>query len=112
VVGLTIVALGTSLPELATALAAVRKRVFDLAAGNLIGANVLNLTIITGAAASISPLSLSRLTQLYTFPAILAIFGVFFLFVRSKHGLARWEGAVMMGMYCAFIAGLILLQVA
>jgi cation:H+ antiporter len=112
IVGLTVVAFGTSLPELATAIAAVRKKVFDLAAGNLIGANALNLTIITGTAASISPLSLNRLTQIYTFPAILIIFGTFFLFVRSKHGLARWEGVAIMGMYLAFIAGVVFLEIA
>ncbi|OGO38935.1 MAG: hypothetical protein A2147_11060 [Chloroflexi bacterium RBG_16_57_8] len=110
VLGLTMIAIGTSLPELATAIAAVRKRVFDLAAGNLIGANALNLTLVAGTAASISPLELTRMTQVYTFPAILLIFAAFFMFVRTKHGLARWEGAVIMGLYLAFIAGLTVLQ--
>jgi cation:H+ antiporter len=106
IVGLTMVAVGTSLPELATAITAVRKRVFDLSVGNLIGANALNLTIVTGTAASIYPLALTRTTQIYTFPSILVILIVFFLLVRTKNRLIRWEGALLMTLYLAFIAGL------
>ncbi|MFC2023085.1 calcium/sodium antiporter [Chloroflexota bacterium] len=108
-VGLTMVAIGSSLPELATAIAAVRKRAFDLSVGNLIGANALNLTLVSGTAATISPLTLTRTTQLYTFPAILLILVVFFILVRTKNRLLRWEGFLLMGLYLAFIAGLTLL---
>ncbi len=109
-IGLTMVSVGTSLPELATALAAIRKRVFELSVGNIIGANVLNLTLITGAAASIYPLTLERMTQVYTFPAIFLMFGVFFLFVQSRNRFTRKEGIVIISMYFAFITGLTLLR--
>ena len=109
-IGLTMVAIGTSLPELATAISAVRKRAFDLSVGNLIGANALNLTIVTGTAAAISPLTLSRTTQIYTFPSILAMLIVFFLLVRTKNRLVRWEAALLMALYLAFIAGLAVLM--
>ncbi len=108
-IGLTMMSIGTSLPELATAINAVRKRVFDLSVGNLIGANALNLTIIAGTASAISPLTISRTTQIYTFPAILVILIVFFLLVRTKNRLARWEGATLMALYLAFLTGLTLL---
>jgi cation:H+ antiporter len=109
VVGLTMVAIGTSLPELATAIAAVRKRVFDLSVGNLIGANLMNLTIVTGTAASIFPLTLSRITQVYTFPSILVILMVFFLLVRTRNRLTRRDGVVLLSLYLAFVVGLVML---
>jgi len=105
-VGLTMVAIGTSLPELATAITAARKGVFDLSVGNLIGANVLNLTLVTGTAASVFPLVLSRTTQTYVFPSILVILVVFFLLVRAKNSLVRWEGAILLTLYVAFMSGL------
>lgn len=110
-IGLTMVAIGTSLPELATALTAIRKRVFDLSVGNLIGANVLNLTLVTGIAAAIHPAAISRLTQLYTFPAILVILTVFFLLVRTRNRLVRREGLLLVALYVAFIVGLTALQI-
>ncbi|MBI2935039.1 MAG: calcium/sodium antiporter [Chloroflexi bacterium] len=110
IIGLTMVALGTSLPELATTMASVRKRVFDLAAGNLIGANALNLTLVIGTAASISPLQLARSNQLYVFPAVLVMLTVFFFLVRSKNRLTRGQGFVMLGLYVAFVAGLAVLN--
>jgi cation:H+ antiporter len=110
-IGLTIVSIGTSLPELATAITAIRKHVFDLSVGNIIGASVLNLTLVTGTAAAIFPLSLNRTTQVYTFPAIFLIFTVFFLLIRSNHNLARREGIIIMLLYMAFLAGLTLFNV-
>jgi cation:H+ antiporter len=110
-IGLTMVSVGTSLPELATAIAAIRKHVFDLSVGNIIGASVLNLTIVTGTAAAIYPLSLTRTTQIYTFPAIFLIFTVFFLLIRSNYTLTRREGSIIMSLYMAFIAGLTLFNV-
>ena len=106
IIGLTMLSVGTSLPELATAIAAIRKHAFDLSVGNLIGANALNLTIVTGTAASIYPLSMARETQIYMFPAIFVIFSVFFLLVRTKNRLSRWEGAIIISLYVAFIGGL------
>lgn len=109
-VGLTMVAVGTSLPELATAISAVRKRVADLSVGNLIGANVLNLTLVTGTAAAISPLELTRSTQLYTFPAAFTILVVFYIASRRGNRITRGEGVVLMVTYIGFIAGLAVLH--
>ncbi len=109
-VGLTIVAIGTSLPELATAIAAVRKNVFDLSVGNLIGANILNLTLVTGTAASISPLTLSRMNQLFTFPMVVAILSVFFFSARSNNEMTRKEGIILLACYICLITGSIILN--
>ncbi|MBI4331087.1 MAG: calcium/sodium antiporter [Chloroflexi bacterium] len=110
-IGLTLVAMGTSLPELATAIAAVRKREFELSAGNLIGANILNLTLVTGAAAALSPVTLAPTAREYTFPAILVLLGVFFLLARSRKRLARGEGVLLIALYVAFLAGLSILNI-
>ena len=69
IVGLTVVAIGTSLPELVTAVTSSRKNVSDLAVGNVLGANIANLTFIVGVAAMISEVKMSRATQLVNFSA-------------------------------------------
>jgi len=106
-IGLTMVAIGTSLPELATTVTAVRKRVFDLSVGNLIGANILNLTIIIGTTACISPLTLNTITQIYTIPVILVILSVFFLIVSIKSRLTRRDGILLIMLYLIFISATI-----
>lgn len=108
-VGLTMVAVGTSLPELATALTSLRKGVFDLSIGNIVGANILNMTLVTGLAASIWPLTIQRFTQFYTFPAV-AVLCAFFYFTSSSHQMRRLEGGIILALYAAFIAGLAFFQ--
>ncbi len=110
-VGLTMMSIGTSLPELATAITAIRKHVFELSIGNIIGAITINLTIVTGVAAAIYPLALDRMTQIFTFPAIFFIFAVFFLLARSRHSIARREGIIIMSLASALFTGLILLSI-
>ncbi|MDP7339357.1 MAG: hypothetical protein QF786_08585, partial [Vicinamibacterales bacterium] len=65
--GLSVVAIGTSLPELVTGVSAARKGVPDLSLGNIIGANVLNLYLIVGLSGMINPLTLDRFTQFYSY---------------------------------------------
>jgi len=68
IIGLTVIAIGTSLPELVTGIVAALKGVPDLSIGNVIGANVLNLAMITGVSGLIHPIQMSRWTQAYSFP--------------------------------------------
>jgi cation:H+ antiporter len=107
-IGLTMVAIGTSLPELATAITSIRKKVVDLSAGNLIGANILNLTTVIGTAACISPLSLNSTTQTLTLPLIFLIVGVFFFLVIIRKRLTRWDGGLLLLLYCILLSALIL----
>ncbi len=111
-IGLTLVAVGTSLPELATAVTAVRKGVFDLSFGNLIGASALNLTLVTGTAAAIYPLTISRTTQLFTFPFILVLSISLFWYLRAKKQLTRPGALILLAAYLCFVAGLVFLQVS
>ena len=111
----TIVAFGTSLPELMTALSALRRNACDLALGNVLGADILNVLFVAGAAASVSPEGLVADHYFFAslFPAMLIVvlvlqYGLHTAAHRGTH-LARWNGAVLLGTYAVFI-GLQLLR--
>lgn len=115
IIAATIVAFGTSLPELMTALSAVRRNACDLALGNVLGADILNVLFVAGAAASVSPAGLVAEHYFFTrlFPAMLIVvlvlqYGLHTAAQRGTH-LARWNGAVLLGVYAVFI-GLQLLR--
>lgn len=112
IVGLTVVAVGTSLPELVTAVTSSRKSVSDLAVGNVLGANIANLTLIVGAAAIIQTVQLDRLTQLFNFPALLAVMALLIVMLWTGRRVTRREGIVLLavyGVYLAALAGMTLL---
>lgn len=109
VIGLTVVALGTSLPELVTAVGSARRQVSDLAVGNILGANIANLSIIIGLAAALTPVKMTRLTQLFDFPALLVLMGVLVWTLWTQHRLTRREGVVLMVAYAAYITGVVIL---
>ena len=108
-VGLTIVAVGTSLPELATsAIAAYRKNV-DIAVGNIIGSNIFNIFFILGISATINPLPFSSLLMRDVFVTIGATLLLFiFMFVNKRHTLERWQGICFIILYVVYIVYLIL----
>ncbi len=102
IIGATLVALGTSLPELMTALTAARKGHGDLAIGNVIGADILNVLLVSGAAAALTPggLATTGIFFVLYFPAILFIFFVLRIgFFFSRESLGRAVGAVLVGAY-------------
>lgn len=108
VIGLTIIAIGTSLPELVTSIIAVRKGKPDLAVGNVIGSNIFNVFFVLGATSLFAPLSISSLAINDIFFMIACSFLVsLFLFVGKKHALDRWQGAVMLLLYVAYLGVLI-----
>jgi cation:H+ antiporter len=109
IIGLTLVALGTSLPELVTALTSFRKGVADLSLGNIVGAGVMNCTVITGTAAAIRPLSMTRTTQLYNLPALVIVVVSLMALARAGSDLNRKDGAVLLTLYAAYLVGLFLL---
>jgi cation:H+ antiporter len=104
VIGLTVVAVGTSLPELVTAISSSRRNVSDLAIGNLLGANIANLTLVIGSAAALHELTLDRLTQLLNFPGLLLALGLGFGFLVSGKRLTRVEGTILLVYYAIYIA--------
>lgn len=108
-IGLTIVAVGTSLPELATsAVAAYRKNV-DIAVGNIVGSNIFNVFWILGLSAVIRPLPFTPQLVLDLLVATGATVLLFFaLFVGKRHQLERWQGGVFVLLYVAYIVFLVM----
>lgn len=102
VIGLTVVAVGTSLPELATATVAALKREGDLAVGNLIGSNVLNILGVLGISAVVSPLR-SQGVRLADMGVMVAITVLTLILMRIGFRLRRWEGALLLGLYGVYI---------
>ncbi len=111
VIGLTIVAIGTSLPELVTAVTSSRKAVSDLAVGNVIGANIANLTLIVGTASVIEAVKIDRITQLFHFPTMLAVMSVILWKLAGDQRLGRRDGVILIICYLAYlgtVAGIVL----
>jgi len=103
-VGLVIVAIGTSLPELVVEYKAVRKGDTPLYMGNLLGSIVANGTLIIGVTALISPITIQAFNDyILATVAFLLIFFLFYLFIRTKEMIMRWEGLLLILIYSMFI---------
>ena len=101
-IGLTIVALGTSLPELVTSIVAAKKNEVDMALGNVIGSNIFNILLVLGVAGAISPVAF--VTENLIDIAILVVMSVVvWIFAWSKKKLVNWHGAVMLVSYVAYL---------
>lgn len=109
VVGLTIVAAGTSLPELATSVVAALRGQRDLAIGNVVGSNVFNLVGILGLASLTAPSGLPVASQVLALDAWVALGAAALLLplARSGGALVRWEGAVLVVAYAVYLAAVV-----
>ena len=113
VVALLFVALGTSLPELVTTITSLKKGRASLGVGNVIGANVFNLVLVSGVAVSLAPFDVPcenlllntglNLSLVFDIPVMLGVMSlmIFPAFVSKK--LARWQGLALLGIYAAFV---------
>ena len=106
VVGLTIVAGGTSLPELATSVVAARKGQSAIAIGNVIGSNVFNILLILGFTATISPMQIQGIT-LVDIGMMLGSVSLVWLFSYTRFTVERWEGALLVGGYLVYLCWLL-----
>lgn len=106
VVGLTIVAGGTSLPELATSVVAARKGQSAIAIGNVIGSNVFNILLILGTTAVISPLAIQGITVIDLSVMLLSV-SLVWLFSRTRYTVERWEGALLVAGYLVYLGWLL-----
>ena len=106
VVGLTIVAGGTSLPELATSVVAARKGQSAIAIGNVIGSNVFNILLILGLTSAISPLEIEGITTIDMAVMLLSVILVW-LFSRTRYTVERWEGGLLLVIYIGYLVWLI-----
>ena len=120
VVGVTVVALGTSLPELVTAITSLMKGHGSLSLGNIIGANIFNLLLVSGAAITIAPFPLPSGLMIGNIPASLIIdiplvfivMGIMTIPTILKGKLSRWQGISLLCIYVAFIASQAILGLA
>lgn len=104
-IGLTIIAVGTSLPELATTIVAVRKGHTDLALGNIIGSNIFNVFWILGFTATIYPLPFDVMANSDTiFTTLITLLLFITMFVGSKQKLTRKEGVLFLLLYIGYIS--------
>lgn len=102
-IGLTIVAVGTSLPELVTSVVAARKGQTGMAFGNVIGSNIFNLLFILGVSAAIHPVRVN-LASVYDLGILIVVSILTYLFSLSSRTLKRWEGITMVSLYIAYVA--------
>jgi cation:H+ antiporter len=107
VIGLTLVSVGTSLPELVTSLVAVRRGNTDIAVGNVIGSNIFNLLGIAGVCAAVAPQAVNRALLVRDAPLMLLLSLALLPIMRSGGRISRLEGGVLAGVYVAYAAFLI-----
>lgn len=102
VIALTIVAIGTSLPELVTSVMAARKGEVDIAIGNVIGSNIFNIFFILGASSTLSPTTVG-INDLYDILIMAASSVIVYLFLLKNKRIGRVKGVIMLLMYAAYI---------
>ena len=101
IIGLTIVSIGTSLPELVTSIVAARKNEVDMALGNAIGSNIFNILMVLGIASAISPMAI--ITENIIDLCVLIVFTVcVWIFAGTKKKIGRVEGFCMVAFYAAY----------
>ncbi|MCB9354449.1 MAG: calcium/sodium antiporter [Lewinellaceae bacterium] len=108
VIGLTLVAVGTSIPELATSIVAARRGNTDIAVGNVVGSNIFNVFMILGVSATVAPLPLGNI-KMSDFIACILMTALLFLFcfVQESRVVTKWKGLAFLGIYAAYMAYLL-----
>jgi cation:H+ antiporter len=100
-IGMTIVALGTSLPELVTSIVAARKGEVDMALGNVVGSNVFNILFVLGIASTISPIAFTMQNTIDT-AVLIAMSLLVLILCLPKKKLLRWHGGLMLAVYAGY----------
>lgn len=107
-IGLTIVAVGTSLPELVTSVIATLRGHDDIAVGNIVGSNIFNVFWILGFTAILKPLPVGALLNFDILVNIIATLLLFaFMFIHTKHRLNRWQGILFLLLYIGYTAAIV-----
>lgn len=112
IISLTIIAAGTSLPELATSVVAALKKADDIAVGNIIGSNIFNILFILGISTVINPIALSP--GMFTDAIVMALASLILfitMFTGKKHVIDRFEGIIMLILYAVYMAYIIIMRI-
>ena len=107
VIGLSVVAIGTSLPELVTGVSSALKGVPDLSIGNILGANLLNLTMIVGLSGVIHPLTVESFTQRYSYSWLVFFILLIVVMLGRTGALGRRGGFALLSLYLVYVTGLV-----
>lgn len=108
IIGLTVVAIGTSLPELVTSVIAARKGQVDLAIGNVVGSNIFNIFWILGITGVVSPIPINKGANIDILVCLVATMVLFLaMFVGKRHRLQRWQGMIFLFAYIGYMLYLI-----
>lgn len=108
VVGLTIVAIGTSLPELAASMVGAVKQEADLSVGNVLGSNILNVLFVVGAISILSPLSVEARSLNVHFPVMLGFSALVLPLAWTQYCITRWEGVLLLMGFLGYMTYLVL----
>lgn len=111
VIGLTIVSIGTSLPELTVSLKSAISGHSDMSVGNVVGSNICNLLLILGLASTIRPLTFKRETRLIEIPLCLVLTIIFAVFCNTGAGITRIESIILIILFILFIAYTVIMGV-
>jgi cation:H+ antiporter len=108
VIGLTVVAIGTSLPELATSVIAAIRNQTDIAVGNVIGSNIFNIAGVLGIASAVKPIPVAPSVLNTEFPAVLGLSFLMLLvpvfpLTKGVFRIRRWEGGLLLGAYLGLV---------
>jgi cation:H+ antiporter len=103
VIGMTVVAFGTSVPEMATSVVSVLRKETDICVGNVIGSNIFNILLVLGSVALVRPLNVPRETLFFEFPIMLLFSLALIPMIRGSLTVNRLAGVVLMSGYLAFI---------
>ena len=103
IIAVTLIALGTSLPELSVSIAAARRREGDIVVGNILGSNIANLLLVLGVGATIHPLEVGHQWVTTDFPMAALLAMLMMLFLISRTGLTRPKALLLLVIYTGFI---------
>ena len=103
VIGLTIIAIGTSLPEIGTCIAAARKGEGEIAVGDIIGADILNILWIIGASSMVNPIHVSRNIVHFMFPWMFLIVGTMLVSMRINYRIGKPKGMILLSLYAIYL---------
>jgi cation:H+ antiporter len=103
VIGITVIAIGTSIPEMITSIIAAINKKTDIAIGNILGSNIMNVLAIIGTTALISPIQVSEIFLKQDFYWMLGLTILLFPIFKTKDTISRIEGLILFGIYCTYI---------
>ena len=107
VISLSVIAIGTSLPELATSMVAALRSEADIAVGNIIGSNIFNIGMILGITSIVQPIEVNRLILTAYLPAVIVMSVVLVPVARAAFTIRRWEGGILLTTYIVLMAWLV-----